>query len=74
MISMGYFKLGCFKREIYGMFFSMPMGVSIKDISSWDVSSVTGMIGMFDDSQLSDDNKFQCAIHSSFSDSNGYWL
>ena len=42
-----------------------------RDISGWDVSSVTSMDRMFDGAvALSDDNK--CAIHSSF-DSNDNW-
>ena len=42
-----------------------------QDLSNWDVSSVTSMDYMFDNTDdLSDDNK--CAIHSSF-DSNDNW-
>ncbi len=42
------------------------------NISDWDVSSVTDMDYMFDNTDdLSDDNK--CAIHTSFS-SNDNWL
>ncbi|MDG1543487.1 MAG: BspA family leucine-rich repeat surface protein, partial [archaeon] len=42
-----------------------------QDISDWDVSNVTSMYAMFDNTDgLSDDNK--CAIHTSFS-SNDDW-
>jgi len=42
-----------------------------QDISSWDVSSVTfGLHNMFNDNDLSDENK--CAIHTEFS-SNDNW-
>jgi len=42
-----------------------------QDISDWDVSSVTNMDLMFENTDdLSDDNK--CAIHTSFS-SNDNW-
>ena len=41
-----------------------------QNISDWDVSNATSMGGMFDGTDLSDDNK--CYIHTSFS-SNDNW-